>query len=95
MGTSCTVEVSSDRLTSCPEGGENNLSAKRQGNWRLVLTLWPEKDKTFVFSIVFDIFTHKRYMSVLLLDSFTIFIDGVVFPQIEILRFSTILHQYM
>ena len=48
MGTSFTVEVSIDKLTSCPEFGESHLSAKRYGNRRLAPTLWalwPEKDK--------------------------------------------------
>ena len=50
MGTSFTGEVSSDRLTSYPGGGENHLSAKRHGNRRLAPTLWalwPAKDKLF------------------------------------------------
>ena len=45
MGTSFTGEVSSDRLMSCPDGGESNLYAYRHGNRRLAPTLWPEKDK--------------------------------------------------
>ena len=47
MGTSFTGEVSSNRLTSCPGGGEMQLSAKRHGNLRLAPTLWAlwsEKD---------------------------------------------------
>ena len=49
MDTSFTGEVSSDRLTSCPGGGESYLSAKRHRNRRLAPTLWalwPEKTKT-------------------------------------------------
>ena len=48
MGTSYTGEVSSDRLTSYPGGGENHLSATCHGNRRLTATLWalwPKKDK--------------------------------------------------
>ena len=40
MGTSFTVQVSSDRLMSCPVDGESHLSAKRHRNWRLAPTLW-------------------------------------------------------
>ena len=59
MGTSFTGEVSSDRLTSCPGGGENHLSAKRHGNRRFAPTLWalwPEKDK-----LSFSSFDRKFY----------------------------------
>ena len=48
VGISFTGEVSSDRLMSCPGGGESHLSAKRHkiGDWLYPYVLYGSKRQT-------------------------------------------------